>query len=75
MIYGDDNSGYTISSGHVWLPGVYASAPAARAAFQLDDATLARLAAHVCKRESRRITSDDLRAARSETTETTGGQR
>lgn len=64
MIHGDDDKGFVISSRGCWLPGIYASAAAARAAFQLDDTALARLTDAVCKREQRRITSDDLRAAR-----------
>lgn len=64
MIHGDDQDGYVISSRGGWLPGVYATARAARWAFRFDDATLVRLRDAVCVREHRRITSDDLRTAR-----------
>jgi hypothetical protein len=66
VIRGDDESGYVISSGGMWLPGIYATKQAARAAFQLDTAALQRLSDAICK-ESRgglRITSEDLRAER-----------
>jgi hypothetical protein len=66
MIYGNDEDGYTISSGGAWLPGIYATRAAAQYAFRLDTAVLQRLSDAIC-RSSRgriRIAFADLAAAR-----------
>jgi hypothetical protein len=66
MIYGDDETGYTISSGGAWLPGIYATRAAAQYAFRLDTAVLQRLSDAICRSSHGmiRITSGDLTAAR-----------
>ncbi len=56
---------YVISDGGGWLPGIYATEDAARAAFDVDVARLQAISDRVCTvhGEDRAITGDDLRSA------------
>lgn len=67
-IHKTDNGTYVSSSGHTWLPGVFADERAARYAFRLKDETLFALqeAKNSAERDyaARVLTFEDLQAAR-----------
>lgn len=65
MIYKTDN-GYVISSGGLWLSGVYDTKQAARYAFQFSDDVLFKLCEQINKIEKRNITTDDLKQTRAD---------
>lgn len=54
---------YVISSGGLWLPGVYMTRAAAYFAFQFPSRTLARLTKRICRGQGA-ITIDDLKNER-----------
>ena len=58
------SDGYSISSRHVWLPGIYDSEKTARVAFFFQDHVLSRLQDDINAKQRRNITLSDLRAER-----------